>query len=87
MLQDAGLSCFEYVEQLTLLLFLKMADHLTQPPYERCRWCRRPSAGSRCCAWMGPTPDVLAADIAADLKAAQAVFEGLRSGLRAEGAA
>ena len=34
-LQDAGLSCFEYVEQLTLLLFLKMADQLTQPPYER----------------------------------------------------
>ena len=25
-LQDAGLSCFEYVEQLTLLLFLKTAD-------------------------------------------------------------
>ena len=35
MLQDVGLSCFEYVEQLTLLLFLKMADQLTQPPYER----------------------------------------------------
>ena len=35
MLQDAGLSCFEYVEQLTLLLFLKMADQLTWPPYER----------------------------------------------------
>ena len=34
-LQDAGLSCFEYVEQLTLLLFLKMADQLTAPPYER----------------------------------------------------
>ena len=31
-LQDAGLSCFEYVEQLTLLLFLKMADQRTQPP-------------------------------------------------------
>ena len=30
-LQDAGLSCFEYVEQLTLLLFLKMADQLTEP--------------------------------------------------------
>ena len=30
-LQDAGLSCFEYVEQLTLLLFLKMADQLTDP--------------------------------------------------------
>ena len=34
-LQDAGLSCFEYVEQLTLLLFLKMADQLTEPPRER----------------------------------------------------
>ena len=34
-LRDAGLSCFEYVEQLTLLLFLKMADQLTKPPYER----------------------------------------------------
>ncbi|MBA2351834.1 MAG: hypothetical protein ACR2FI_00530 [Burkholderiales bacterium] len=29
-LQDAGLSCFEYVEQMTLLLFLKMADQLTE---------------------------------------------------------
>jgi hypothetical protein len=36
-LQDAGLSCFEYVEQLTLLLFLKMADQLTEPPYSRAR--------------------------------------------------
>ena len=34
-LQDAGLSCFEYVEQLTLLLFLKMADQITEPPYGR----------------------------------------------------
>ena len=34
-LQDAGLSCFEYVEQLTLLLFLKMADQLTQPQWSR----------------------------------------------------
>ncbi len=34
-LQDAGLSCFEYVEQLTLLLYLKMADQLTEPPYSR----------------------------------------------------
>ena len=34
-LRDAGLSCFEYVEQLTLLLFLKMADQLTEPPYAR----------------------------------------------------
>ena len=34
-LQDAGLSCFEYVEQLTLLLFLKMADQRTEPPYRQ----------------------------------------------------
>jgi type I restriction enzyme M protein len=34
-LQDAGLSCFEYVEQLTLLLFLKMADQLTEEPYSK----------------------------------------------------
>ncbi len=29
-LQDAGLSCFEYVEQMTLLLVLNMADQLTE---------------------------------------------------------
>lgn len=46
-LQDAGLSCFEYVEQLTLLLFLKMADHLTEPPYEREPIVPRSSAGRR----------------------------------------
>jgi type I restriction enzyme M protein len=34
-LQAAGLSCVEYVEQLTMLLFLKMADELTEPPYNR----------------------------------------------------
>jgi type I restriction enzyme M protein len=34
-LRDAGLSCFEYVEQLTLLLFVKMADQLTEEPYNR----------------------------------------------------
>jgi type I restriction enzyme M protein len=34
-LQQAGLSCVEYVEQLTMLLFLKMADQYTEPPYER----------------------------------------------------
>jgi len=31
----AGLSCVEYVEQLTMLLFLKMADQLTEPPYSQ----------------------------------------------------
>lgn len=32
-LRDDGLSYMEYVEQLTLLLFLKMADQRTEPPY------------------------------------------------------
>jgi len=30
-----GFSCFEYVEQLTLLLFLKMADQLTEEPHNK----------------------------------------------------
>ncbi len=34
-LQDTGLRCFEYVEQLTLLQFLKMADRQTEPPYKQ----------------------------------------------------
>ena len=34
-LQQAGLSCVEYVEQLTMLLFLKMADQHTEPPYNQ----------------------------------------------------
>ena len=34
-LQQAGLSCVEYVEQLTMLLFLKMADQLTEQPHNK----------------------------------------------------
>jgi len=34
-LRDDGLSYGDYVEQLTFLLFLKMADEGTQPPYNR----------------------------------------------------
>ena len=34
-LMAAGLSNVEYVEQITMLLFLKMADQLTEPPYSR----------------------------------------------------
>src|SRR5688572_7545421 len=32
-LRDDGLSYGDYVEQLTFLLFLKMADERTKPPY------------------------------------------------------
>ncbi len=35
LLRDDGLSYMAYVEQITFLLFLKMADELTHPPYNR----------------------------------------------------
>ena len=34
-LRDDGMSYGDYVEQLTYLLFLKMADERTKPPYSR----------------------------------------------------
>ena len=34
-LRDDGVSYGDYVEQLTYLLFLKMADEQTKPPYSR----------------------------------------------------
>jgi len=34
-LRDAGLSYGDYVEQLTFLLFLKMADEQSRPPYNK----------------------------------------------------
>jgi type I restriction enzyme M protein len=34
-LRDDGLSYMAYVEQITYLLFLKMADEVTKPPYSR----------------------------------------------------
>ena len=35
LLRDVGLSYGDYLEQLTYLLFLKMADERTQPPYNQ----------------------------------------------------
>jgi type I restriction enzyme M protein len=34
-LRDDGLSYMAYTVQITFLLFLKMADELTKPPYNR----------------------------------------------------
>src|SRR3954466_15125267 len=34
-LRDDGLSYGDYLEQLTYLLFLKMADEMTRPPFAR----------------------------------------------------
>ena len=39
-LRDDGLSYGDYVEQLTYLLFLKMADEQTKPPFSRPRFIR-----------------------------------------------
>ena len=32
-LRDEGLSCLAYIKQIPYLLFRKMADDLTRPPY------------------------------------------------------
>ncbi len=37
-LRDDGLSYQDYIEQLTFLLFLKMADEQTKPPFNRGNW-------------------------------------------------
>ena len=34
-LRDDGLSYMAYTEQITFLLFLKMADEMTRPPHKR----------------------------------------------------
>jgi type I restriction enzyme M protein len=39
-LRDDGMSYGDYVEQLTYLLFLKMADERSQPPYNQPSPCR-----------------------------------------------
>ena len=41
LLRDDGLSYGDYVEQLTFLLFLKMADEQTKKPYNRLRLARK----------------------------------------------
>ena len=46
-LRDDGMSYGDYVEQLTYLLFLKMADECAQPPYSQPRGQRQPAA-ARC---------------------------------------
>src|SRR5436189_5266680 len=51
-LRDDGLSYGDYVEQLTCLLFLKMADEQSRPPFNK------PSAVPKAYAW----PTLLAKD-------------------------
>ncbi len=48
-LRDDGMSCGDYVEQLTYLLFLKMADERSRPPF------RQPNPIPANYAWPTPT--------------------------------
>ena len=47
-LRDDGLSYGDYLEQLTYLLFLKMADEQTKPPFSRPPVVPEGSTGRRC---------------------------------------
>ncbi|MEO7726088.1 MAG: type I restriction-modification system subunit M N-terminal domain-containing protein [Burkholderiales bacterium] len=47
-LRDDGLSYMAYTEQITFLLFLKMADEQTKAPYNRSRSCPHRSGGRAC---------------------------------------
>jgi hypothetical protein len=52
-LRDDGMSYGDYVEQLTYLLFLKMADERSQPPYNQPSIVpKSPMRGPRCCSAM-----------------------------------
>jgi type I restriction enzyme M protein len=47
-LRDDGLSYGDYLEQLTFLLFLKMADEQTRPPFDRPAIVPAATTGRRC---------------------------------------
>jgi hypothetical protein len=65
------LSYGDYVEQLTFLLFLKMADEQSRPPFNT------PSPIPNL-----PAPEIIAADITADLKAAMEQFATIAEDLK-----
>jgi type I restriction enzyme M protein len=67
-LRDDGVSYGDYVEQLTYLLFLKMADEQTEPPYPENL----------------PTPDIIAREIAENLESALEQFTGIYEDLGQE---
>ena len=47
-LRDVGVGYGDYVEQITYLLFLKMADEMTKPPENRPAVIPRDSIGRAC---------------------------------------
>jgi len=82
-LRDDGMSYGDYVEQLTYLLFLKMADERTKPPYSYEELISRDKA-SLDIFWLRdeslgesdklPEPGVLAQEILDDLEGALEQF-------------
>ncbi len=50
-LRDDGLSYGDYVEQLTFLLFLKMADEQTRPPFNKPSTPQGLWTGIACWTW------------------------------------
>ena len=49
-LRDDGLSYGDYLEQLTYLLFLKMADEQTKPPFDAAGASSRRGSTGRACS-------------------------------------
>jgi len=56
LLRDDGLSYGDYVEQLTYLLFLKMAHERTQPPWSQPSVLGFPYDGMNLYPWRFPAP-------------------------------
>ncbi len=90
-LRDDGLSYGDYVEQLTFLLFLKMADEQSKPPFNKT------SPIPKGFGWDAllklkddaleesanlPSPEIIAADITADLEAALEQFATIAEDLK-----
>lgn len=89
-LRDDGMSYGDYVEQLTYLLFLKMADERTKPPYSYEESIGRDKA-SLDIFWLRdesleesdklPEPGVLAQEILDDLEGALEQFREIAEDL------
>jgi type I restriction enzyme M protein len=54
-LRDDGVGYGDYLEQLTYLLFLKMADEYSKPPYNRDTHIPTTSTGRACAARAAPS--------------------------------
>ena len=90
-LRDDGLSYGDYVEQLTFLLFLKMADEQSKPPFKKTSPVPKGFGWDALLKLEGdaleesanlPAPEIIAADITADLEAALEQFATIAEDLK-----